>query len=108
MERLRSGAVLAALLLGSPVAFALPLPQLPDDKQVAAGSAKLEAGDLDGALAAFAQAEKVAPKDPRPRFLRGAALAKKKDADGAIKAYREALALDGKLAAVHNELGAVL
>src|SRR5204862_359967 len=43
-----------------------------------------------------------------PKFLRGAALAQKKDAAGAVKAYREALAIDPKLAEVRNELGTVL
>lgn len=80
---------------------------LPADALVAEGSGKLEAGDVDGALAAFRQAEALGPKDPRPRYLRGAALAKK-DPEAAIAAYREALALDGALAAVHGELGALL
>ena len=93
-------------LVGAPTV--LRAAPLPDDKLVDAGSAKLQAGNVQAALADFAAAEKLAPKDPRPRYLRGAALAKVKDAMGAIKAYREALALDGKLANVHNELGALL
>src|SRR4051794_21743677 len=83
-----------------------PRAPLPDDALVAEGTAKLEAGDTDGALAAFQRAATLAPKDPRPRYLRGAALAKK-DPEAAIAAYREALALDATLAAVHAELGAL-
>ena len=80
---------------------------LADEAQITEGSGKLEAGDIEGALALFKQAEALAPKDPRPRYLRGAALAKK-DPEAAIAAYREALALDGTLSAVHGELGALL
>lgn len=83
-------------------------PASPVDKLIDEGSRKLQAGDPDGAIALFKQAEPLAPKDPRPRFLRGEALAAKNDVDGAIAAYREALALDGKQAAVRAELGALL
>ena len=87
--------------------FAAAAP-LPDDALIDDGERKLEAGDLGGALDAFDRAEKVAPKDPRPRFLRGSALGRKHDTLGAATAYREALALDPKLGAVHNELGVLL
>ena len=97
-------ALFAALLS----ARALAAPPAPADAAADEGEKKLQAGDVDGALAAFARAEKQAPRDPRPRYLRGAALAKKGDRAGAERAYREALALDGKLAAVHNELGTLL
>lgn len=79
----------------------------PDDALVADGTAKLEAGDAEAAIALFRKAEAMAPRDPRPRYLRGQALSKK-DPAAAVAAYREALALDETLAAVHAELGALL
>src|SRR5439155_440295 len=97
--------LLALLLVSASPALALPLP---DDKLVSDGTARLEAGDADGAIALFTQAEKLAPKDPRPRFLRGAALAKKKDLDGTIKAYRAALSIDATSAPAHLALGFAL
>lgn len=81
---------------------------LPDDALADDAGRKIEAGDFDGALAVLARAEKAAPKDPRARYLRGVALSRKHDVAGATKAFREALALDPKLGAVHNELGVLL
>ena len=109
MHRLvRPLAAVALLAIAAGSVSALPPRRpLPDDALVAEGEKKLEAGDVDGALAAFQRAEALAPKDPRPRYLRGAALVKK-DPEGAIAAYREALGLDATLAAVHAELGALL
>ena len=80
----------------------------PADKAIDAGTTKLEAGDVAGALEAFDRAAKLEPKNPRPRYLRGAALQKKGDLEGAVAAFRAALAIDPKLAEVHNELGLVL
>jgi Tfp pilus assembly protein PilF len=98
--------LLAALALSLPALAAAPLP---DDALVTDGTNKFQAGDVEGALAAFEKAAKLAPKDPRPHFLRGAVLYQgKKNSADAIVEYRAALALDGKLAAVHNELGALL
>ncbi len=100
------GALVAALALSLP---ALAAPPLPDDALVTDGTNRFQSGDVEGALAAFEKAAKAAPKDPRPHFLRGAVLYQgKKDPAGAIVEYRAALALDGKLAAVRNELGALL
>jgi Tfp pilus assembly protein PilF len=81
---------------------------LPDDALVDDGSKKLQAGDADGALSAFEQAKKQAPKDPRPHYLAAVALQKKGDAVTAERELRAALTLDPKLAEVRNELGALL
>src|SRR6188768_1638182 len=64
----------------------------PVDALLQQGSQKFEDGDVDGALAAFDKAEKLAPKDARPRFMRGSALLKKGDLAGAEKGFRDALA----------------
>src|SRR5258706_148398 len=90
------------LLLSSP-ALAAPV-----DQALQEGAQKFEAGDTDGALAAFEKAEKLAPKDARPRYMRGSALARKGDSAGAEKAFRDALVLDGTLVEVRAELGALL
>src|SRR5438105_2807665 len=92
-------AALLGLAAAGPVHAAPPASVEPVIEE---GRRKVEGGDLDGGLAAFARAQELAPSDPRPRFLRGAVLAKKKDLAGAAAAYREALARDGKLAPVHN------
>lgn len=81
---------------------------LPDDALVDDGSRKLQAGDADGALAAFDKAKKQAPRDPRPHYLSAVALQKKGDAATAEKELRAALTLDPKLSEVRNELGALL
>jgi Tfp pilus assembly protein PilF len=81
---------------------------LPDDALIDDGSKKLQAGDADGAIAAFDKAKKQAPKDPRPHYLTGVALQKKGDAAGAEKELRAALAIDPKLADVRNELASML
>ncbi len=80
---------------------------LPDDGLVEQASEKLGAGDVDGALALLARAQTAAPKDPRPHYLRGAALQQKKDLDGAERGFKEALALDAHLGDVRGELGAL-
>src|SRR3954453_7958837 len=69
---------------------------LPDDALVDSGSQKLEHGDAKGALDDFKHAAEKAPRDPRPHYLRGAALMKLNDAAGAEEAFRKALALDPK------------
>jgi tetratricopeptide (TPR) repeat protein len=96
--------VLGALLVLGGVARAIPLP---DDALVDQGSKRLQAGDADGALNAFAQAHKRAPRDPRPHYLSAVALQKKGDAPGAERELKAALTLDPKLAEVRNELGAM-
>jgi tetratricopeptide (TPR) repeat protein len=94
---------LAAFLIG-PLAVAAPLA---DDALVDQGRSQLERGDLDGALATFARAEQAAPKDPRPPFFRGAALAFRKDVRGATRAYLEAIRRDPGFADAHLELGTI-
>jgi tetratricopeptide (TPR) repeat protein len=91
------------LLLSAPAFAASPV-----DALLSQGSQKFEDGDTDGALAAFDKANKLAPKDPRPYFMRGSALFKKGDAAGAEKGFRDALALDANLVEVRAELGALL
>ncbi|MDB4965272.1 MAG: repeat containing protein [Myxococcales bacterium] len=90
-----------AILLGT-------LLLLPDDALVDDGSRKLQANDADGAIAAFDQAKKQSPKDPRPHYLSAVALQKKGDPAAAERELKAALTLDPKLAEVRNELGALL
>jgi Tfp pilus assembly protein PilF len=98
-----------AILVAALLAITLPAGAAqPDDALIDDGSRKLQSGDVDGALAAFMQAMKRAPGDPRPHYLSGAALAQKRDAAAAEKEYRAALAINPKLAEVHNELATLL
>ncbi len=95
--------VLCLLVSGAALAA-----DLPDDKIIDDGSRKLESGDVAGALADFARAEKLSPTDPRPHFLRAVALQRKGDFAAAEKGFRQALKLDPHRADVRNELGAML
>jgi Flp pilus assembly protein TadD len=99
----RQAILVAVLVVALPCGAAQP-----DDALIDDGSRKLQSGDIEGALATFAQAMKKAPRDPRPHYLSGAALAQKKDAAKAEKEYRAALALDPEHAEVHNELATLL
>src|SRR5262245_39977759 len=80
----------------------------PADSLIEEGERKLQSGDDAGAIAAFDKAATLSPRDARPRYLRGAALAHQGKTEAAVAAYRDALKLDNKLPAVHNELGAAL
>jgi Tfp pilus assembly protein PilF len=80
----------------------------PIESLIEAGSQKLEAGDVAGALERFERAARLDAKDPRPRYLSAVALERKGDAAGAERLFREALKLDPKLAEVRAELGALL
>jgi tetratricopeptide (TPR) repeat protein len=100
-------AVVALFVVAVP-ALSRAAPPSPVDNLVEEGSRKLQAGDDAGAIAVFDRAQKEAPRDPRPRYLRGAALAHQNKHELAVAAFREALALDPKLPEVHNELGAAL
>jgi tetratricopeptide (TPR) repeat protein len=96
--------VLLLLLTAGPVA--------PPANSIAAeldrGQALLSSGNLAGALAAFDAAAKLDRNDPRPIYLRGVVLEKKNDRTNAEKAYRQAIAIDPKLAPAQNNLGALL
>ena len=69
---------------------------------------KLEDGDADGALAAFDKAEKQAPKDPRPHYLRRWRCRRRATPPAPRRSFATALALDPKLVEVRDELGALL
>src|SRR5947209_5748571 len=79
------------LVLLSTSARAAPIP---DDALIDAGSRKLQDGDAKGAIEDFKHAAEKSPKDPRAHYLRGAALQKLDDAQGAEEAFKKALALD--------------
>jgi len=72
------------------------------------GVRKLEANNPRAALPLFLEAQKKSPRDPRPIYLAGAAHQKLGESADAEKSFRAALALDGKLAEVRGELGALL
>ena len=72
------------------------------------GVRKLEANNPRAALPLFLEAQKKSPRDPRALYLAGAAYQKLGESADAEKAFRGALALDGKLAEVRGELGALL
>lgn len=72
------------------------------------GEKKLQAGDYRGALDAFARAQKEAPRDPRPIYLRGEVYQKMDRPREAEADFRRALELDPRLYDVRAELGAVL
>jgi tetratricopeptide (TPR) repeat protein len=100
---MRTQAIVLTLVLGCGVARAA----LPDDALIDSGSQKLQSGDIDGALDAFRRAEKLSPKDARPKYLQAVALQKKGDLAGAEQGFKSALALEPKHAEVRNELGAL-
>lgn len=98
--------VAASLVLAVAVAVSSPaLAAQPDDALVEEASQRLAAGDVDAALPLLDQAARQAPKDPRPRYLTGSALAMKGRHADAVKQFAAALALEPKNAAVHNEMG---
>jgi tetratricopeptide (TPR) repeat protein len=98
--RTQATVLAVTLLIGGAVGAASPVDALVDE-----GSKKLQAGDAAGAVAVFDRAVKAAPRDPRPLYLRAAAYKALGDLAAAEKGWRAALALDPRLAEVHNELG---
>ncbi len=69
------------------------------------GAAKIEKGDLDGAIADYNRAIELNPKDARAYNNRGIAKRAKGDLDGAIADYNRAIELDPKLAIAYNNRG---
>ncbi|MDC0748862.1 tetratricopeptide repeat protein [Polyangium mundeleinium] len=55
------------------------------------GNRKQEEGDLDGAIADFTKAMKLAPKEHAPRYNRGNARSLAGDVDGALADYTDAI-----------------
>lgn len=91
----------------------MPPPQVTPGEKVAVallelGRKRFEQGDLAGALEAFGRAQREAPRDPRPLYLRAAVYHKMNKIAEAEADLRAALALDPKLADVRAELGAIL
>jgi tetratricopeptide (TPR) repeat protein len=86
------------------------LAAMPDDPDalMLAATARFEAGNADGALAALNQARHVAPR--RPDVLRGIGNITRAlgDVDAAIGAFRHALSLDADFAAVRHDLAELL
>src|SRR5947207_507534 len=80
----------------------------PIDPIIDEAGKEVEAGGAAGAVALLDGAAKQAPRDPRPHYLAGAALAHAGKKEEAVRAFRAALALNPRLAKVHNELGIAL
>lgn len=80
----------------------------PASERVAAGEAKLVAGDLEGALADFRAALAEDPDDPRAHLDLGLVLELREELEGAEAAYRRALALDAEFPEALNNLGLLL
>ncbi|MEO6951964.1 MAG: tetratricopeptide repeat protein [Polyangia bacterium] len=96
---------LAVITASSPV---LGSPGSPTESLIDSGSQLIEAEDYTAALDKLDRAARLDPKDPRPHYLAAVAWEKKGDLTKAEKGFREALALDPKLADVRGELGALL
>jgi tetratricopeptide (TPR) repeat protein len=69
------------------------------------GAAKIEKGDLDGAIADYNRAIELNPKDARAYYNRGIAKRAKGDLDGAIADFSRAIELDPKYAIAYNNRG---
>ncbi|HEX4612469.1 MAG TPA: serine/threonine-protein kinase [Urbifossiella sp.] len=72
------------------------------------GLALHDAGDADGAIAAYREAARLDPHFALPHNNVGNALRAKGDLDGAAAAYHEAIRLDPKYALPHLNLGNLL
>src|SRR6185436_19121426 len=82
----------------------------PDDvrEHVERGTAALDRGDLDGAIAALSRALMRAPDHARAAMLLGVALGRKGDLDGAERALEQALAVRPDLAEAQVSLAEIL
>jgi tetratricopeptide (TPR) repeat protein len=69
------------------------------------GAAKIEKGDLDGAIADFNRKIELNPKDARAYYNRGIAKQAKGDLDGAIADFSRAIEFDPKYAIAYNNRG---
>jgi len=69
------------------------------------GAAKIEKGDLDGAIADFNRKIELNPKDARAYYNRGIAKQAKGDLDGAIADFSRAIELDPKHAVAYYNRG---
>ncbi len=72
------------------------------------GSALLDQGNADGAIATFREAIRLDPKFAFAHYNLGNALHKKGDKDGAIAAYRDAIRADPKFANAHYNVAHTL
>jgi tetratricopeptide (TPR) repeat protein len=101
------------LALGGATLAPIPVCAQPEtaQSQIEAGQRRFQAGDLPGALAAFSQASKLAPRDAMPRVLRGSVYQKLGKLAEAEAELRAALQMDPKLPNaffVKAELAAIL
>ena len=100
--------ILGTLPLWVCATVVLAAPGSPTESLIDAGSQLIEAENYAAALDKLDRAARLDPKDPRPRYLAAVAWEKKGDLPKAEKGFRDALALDPKLADVRGELGALL
>ena len=101
------GPLLGLFVAGS-ASVARAAPGSPTEALIESGSQLIEAEDYGAALEKLGRAARLDPKDPRPHYLAAVAWEKRGDLPKAEKGFREALALDPKLADVRAELGALL
>lgn len=105
----RGFAILVAILTGAvPTAVQAGAGQA--RQQVKSGLERFQAGDLEGAEKAFADADVALPEDSRVAFDRACVLAAKGDADKALELFRKAaLSRDpAVVASAHYNLGGVM
>jgi tetratricopeptide (TPR) repeat protein len=102
---LRPGFLLAALLLVGPVARAQPVAAPPDPAAAFARAVALhQAGDVEGAVAAYEEALRLGVDSPALHSNLGAAYTRLGRLDDAIEQYRRALLADGANVAIRRNL----
>ena len=72
------------------------------------GSALMEDGKVDGALAQFSMALHIKPKEPHGLYNMGVALKRNENPQAATWYFSKALELNPNLAVAHNQLGIML